>query len=167
MLITQGVDAYPARRPETWDAAVCQQLTLRTVRAIGNEVQLTIDQSDALVTVPSEDVTRDTFTTTSDDQLGNPYINTISVVSATTGSGLLPTEPADFLVDRINGKIEWKFAPGLTSNTPLDTTTYNVTYTYRLDDQIRIVVKQVKPIQRSVVIIFANSNADLPKAIEI
>jgi hypothetical protein len=50
--------------------------------------------------------------------------------------------------------------------TPTDGATYQATYQFRLDDEISVIVKQVKPMQRSVVILFSSQASTLPRAIK-
>ena len=158
ILLAGGTD----NTPDGWIAAHAQTFTIRSEQAIGNEVFALVQESDAIRLVSSEQVLRRTGTT--EDYVANTNIASIITISAaTTPSTLLPVESVDFTVDPFTGKITWLG----TLQQPVDGTIYTLGYAFRLDDAIRIVVRQVKPVQRSVVILFQNQTSSLPKAIEI
>jgi len=160
-ILTPGVD----NNPEGWNNTSEQKIesfTIRTTEAIGNEVLVTINEDDATVSVQEEIIRRSGTI----DQLSNKNIASVTVITdADTPSGSLPTEGTEFTVDVLTGLITWTLSPP--DNVPIEGTKYTVEYLFRLDDAITTVVKQIKPAQRSVVIIFSNVTSLLPKAIEI
>jgi hypothetical protein len=127
-------------------------MTIRTIQAIGNEVFALIDEADAVVAVTDNLVRRDG---TAIDNLGNQ-----NVAGPVTIAGY--TEGPDYTVNALTGEITW-ITPMLAG------TAYDASYSFRLDNAISIVVKQIKPAQRSVVILFTPRlpGSILPKAIEL
>jgi hypothetical protein len=69
------------------------------------------------------------------------------------------TQGTDFTVQALAGTVTW-------INPPTDGATYQPTYQFRLDDEIRVVIQQIKPVQRSIVVLFSSQNSTLPKAIK-
>ena len=159
ILLTGGTDNTPGVQ---WDATHVQPFAVRTEQAIGNEIFALIQEADAMRLVSSEQMLRRTGTT--EDYVANTNVaSTITVSAATTPSTFLPVEGVDFTVDPLLGKITWLG----TLQQPVDGTIYTLGYSFRLDDAIRIVVRQVKPVQRSVVVLFQNQTSSLPRAIEV
>jgi len=157
-IILNGNDVYPVRRSEPWDTDIARSFTINSNQAIGNEVIVDINELDAMVSVIDEGMHRQDSLI---DQMVDRNVASISITSATTGSGLLPVEDVDFVLNRLEGIITWLYPYGLTTQTPETNTTYTVSYSFRLDDAIRTVVKQIKPAQKSVVIKF-NVNTMIP-----
>jgi hypothetical protein len=158
ILLTGGAD----NTPDGWDATHVQSMAIRTLQAIGNEVFVNIQEPDAIRMIVSEQVFRRTGSTT--DFLGNEDVaSSVTVVAATTPSTFLPVQGADFTVDVLTGEVTWL----ATAQQPVDGTIYTVNYSYRLDEAIKVIVRQVKPAQRSIVILFKNQTSTLPKAIEV
>jgi hypothetical protein len=159
VLLTGGVD----NTPDGWNATHVQPMAIRTLQAIGNEIFVKIQEADAFSAITGEQVHRRTGLVT--DFLANENIATTVVVTAATtpSSPLLPVQGVDFTVDVLTGEITWLG----TLNEPLPGTIYTVDYSYRLDEAIRIVIRQIKPVQRSVVVLFENQTSTLPKAIEV
>lgn len=151
----------PDNTPDGWSPDHVRSMTIRTLEAIGNEIFVNIEESDAIRNVVGEQVVR--RGDTNDDILSNGDIaGPIIVTDATTPSTLMPVDGVDFTVDLESGTITWLGTP----QQPTTATLYSVNYPFRLDDEIVIVVKQIKPVQRSVVILFLNQTSGLPKAIE-
>jgi hypothetical protein len=159
--------------PEVWDnvsADKIRSFTIRTPQAIGNEVFISVDEADAMVLITEELVSRRTGVLV--DPMANTFIaTTVTVTEATINSVLevlpinLPVEGVDFTVDVLKGEITWNGAwPAF--KTPDDGTIYKITYSFRLDDAIRTIVRQMKPVQRSVIIEFTNQTSSLPPVIE-
>jgi hypothetical protein len=157
ILLTGG----PDNTPDGFTADHVQQLTIRTLQAIGNEVFVQIEEADAIRMIVGEQVFRRVGTT--QDALGSGDVaGAVIVTDATTPSTLMPVDGVDFTVDVESGVITWLG----TAQQPTDGTVYRVNYPFRLDDSIVVIVKQIKPVQRSVVILFVNQTSTLPKALE-
>jgi len=158
-IILNGMDVYPGpRRSEPWDIDVAKPLTIKSVQAIGNEIIVQINEADALITVASEQVMR---TSEAYDQIANINIASMLVTVTTTGSGNLPKEELVYIVVKLTGEISWLSPYGLTSQTPQTGTEYTISYSFRLDEAIRTVIKQIKPVQKSVVVKFVKNVASL------
>jgi hypothetical protein len=145
-----------------FDATNVKSFTLRGTQAIGNEIFVKLDETDALVSIVGESKSRRPGVTT--DFLGNINIaSTVTVTSVVPATPFLPVQGVDFTVDILTGEITWLG----TGNQPIDGATYLVDYLYRLDEPMKVIIRQIKPVQRSVVVLFENQVSSLPKAFEV
>ena len=169
-VINSGADNTPGA---VWDETVAQSFVILTEEAISNEIQVIIGSSeeDASSSIPQETVLRcpdDVVSGPLPDQLNNINVLPFVIVTQATIGGnptppAMPVENVDFTVDRFTGRITWT-NPALT---PDASTQYLVTYKYRLDEPLKIVIKKVKPAYRSVILTFSNVLSGLPLAIEV
>ena len=148
---------------------------LHSPEAIANEVVVEVQAVTGLDTfiqggqsaVTGEGVIR--LVGVDNDQLANGLVTTTvrvtSYYTSPTGSIIVtppPVEGTDFVVDHLTGTITW----ATTGIRPVDNRMYTVDYSYRLDDAISIVVKQVKPAHKKVLIGFGVSTFNLPPTVE-
>jgi len=140
-----------------------------TVRATGLTVRV-LDEAanytfDGSVWIPL-------VSTVGTDQLANINVaTTVTVTQAYIGgvlitapSASLPVEGADFYVTPLTGAITWS---SVSTKIPDTNTIFKVSYSFRLDADLKAVLRRIKPIHKSLVIIFSNVTSDLPVAVEI
>ena len=148
------VQGTPSPVDPGWNETVAQIFRFRTLRAIGNEVIVTIGSTlyDATVEVATEVVYRQTWPVAI-DQMSNKFVaSPVIIAGYTEGAG------NDFIIDRLNGAIEW-----LSGGTrPADGANYVISYRYRLDEALQIVIGRFKPAFRSVVAVFIPETTGLP-----
>jgi len=154
---------YSESSGDDYDIDTVKQLTLRTTHAIGNEIVVKINELDASILIDQELVSRQPNTLI--DSLGNINVLPLVTVTKATIQGVetvsassLPIEDVDFSVDRISGRLTWFNPAGPSFKTPDDKTSYTITYRFRLDEPLRVVIQQIKPAYRSVVLKFADSD---------
>lgn len=172
IILNTGTDNTPGA---IWGSDVAQSLVIVTEEAISNEIQLVIgsNEEDASSLIPTETVLRRPDNVTLGalpDQLNNiNVLPFVTVTQATIGGNpapaALPVENIDFTVDRFTGQITW--TPQIPDLTPDAGTLYSVTYRYRLDEALKIVIKKIKPAFRSVILQFVNVMSGLPTGIEV
>jgi len=137
----------------SFDTTTAQPFRFRTLRAINSEIVLTIGSTlyDATVEVTDESVRRQVAATTLIDTLANDFVASDVLVNGYT-------EGVDYDVDRLAGTIIWRpFQPR-----PADGVSYDVTYRYRLDRALQVVIKRIKPAFRIVVAVFEPVTVGLP-----
>jgi hypothetical protein len=163
-----------------WDESNVQVLTVHTTEAVGSEViaemtsstSIGLSEEAALANVLNESILRKGGTGSSNpDLLFNGYIASMVKVNSVIIGGLektlltdLPQDGVDFIVDRKMGQIIWD---PFSIKIPDTNTVYGVTYDFRLDESLRIVINKIKPVQKKVVIVFSNMISDLPRALVI
>jgi hypothetical protein len=172
-MLTYAVGQSPTERldpdgtPAYWTSTNVESLTIHSVNAIGNELLLTVPTAASIVPVVGESITKRLSSVSTDDNMGNQYVASVVVVTQCYIGGVLvvgagcPAEVTNFTVDRITGVITWLG----TALEPDPGIAYKVNYSFRLDEQMGIVVRQVKPAHRKVVILFDTVTAKLPLAV--
>ena len=168
----------------TFDYDTAQVLTIPSTNAIGSEVTVSlasaatlgIPEEVALANVASEQVLRRNpasgglaYGATNPDYVANPYVAIAIRVTSCIIGGLekildseLPKEDVDFTVNRLLGKIIWNN----TAKIPDEGTAYTVSYKFRLDTQLRVAIRKVKPAFKKVLIVFSQISSGLPKSLE-
>jgi len=188
-LVTLG--PFPGEQTgDKWDVDTVRSFTIATTEAIGNEsiveitstIALGIPEEAAVAIVSSEEVLRRNPPVTSPPTLGwgadnpdlvaNAFVSFPINVTSCIVNGLkktdevdLPKEDVDFTVDRLNGKIIWNDPSGFI--VPDVDTVYTVNYRFRLDKQLKTVLSKIKPVHKSIVIIFDRITSGLPRALEV
>jgi hypothetical protein len=171
---------FPGTPGDDYDSDTVRSFTIHTTEAVGHEVVVRdINESDAIVAITEEQITRRTSTIapegdsdgTDSDIMANAFIATpVSIVEAIiSGSiiinpALLPVQGTDYRVDDLAGKIVWLASATIK---PDPNTQYKVDYSFRLDASLDVVIRRIKPAHKSVVIIFENVTSSLPPALEV